>query len=81
LWQIRRSLQVEDLAQHILLTEGDTVQLHPSLPLLLDVEEFAKCSPQRAVTGLEHVERGRTRIALYQGDFMAGYYADWVLSS
>jgi predicted ATPase len=72
-------LQVEDLTPQMLLAEGDTVQLHPDFPLWLDVEEFAKCSARCATAGLEDLEQCESCLALYEGDFMAGYYDDWVL--
>jgi DNA-binding SARP family transcriptional activator/tetratricopeptide (TPR) repeat protein len=76
LWRIRRALP----SHPILLTEGDTVQINPDHPLWIDLEEFRQqvaSYPQQdgqLATGslLRAVE-------LYRGDFLAGYYDDWVL--
>ena len=75
LWRIRQALAPLDC----LLTEGDTVQLHPNLPLRLDVEQFTahhiRCLKDNADT-LAHCE---SCLAYYKGEFMAGYYDDWIL--
>jgi DNA-binding SARP family transcriptional activator len=63
LWQIRRALKPHP----VLLTKEDTVQLNPNLPLWLDVEAFETATDQATAAGL------------YRGDFMAGYYDDWLL--
>jgi predicted ATPase/DNA-binding SARP family transcriptional activator len=73
LWQIRRSLRVQDRPQPVLLTDGDTVQINPDLPLWLDVEKFRH---QAAKGDLQELELA---VGLYQGDFLAGYYDDWLL--
>jgi predicted ATPase/DNA-binding SARP family transcriptional activator len=71
LWQIRRAV-----APHtILATEGDTVQIEPGLPLWSDVQEF------RALGSATELDSKRLEAAatLYCGEFMAGYYDDWIL--
>ena len=73
LWQIRRCLQAEEHLQPVLLTEGDTVQLNPDLPLWLDVDAFRQ---RVAGGGLPEPELA---VELYQGEFLAGYYDDWLL--
>jgi DNA-binding SARP family transcriptional activator/Tfp pilus assembly protein PilF len=75
LWQIRKAL-----APHqTLRAEGDTVQISSHLSLWLDVEEFAE-HRARCISGepkaLVHGERC---LGHYRGDFLAGYYDDWVL--
>lgn len=66
LWQIRAAL-----APHpALLTEGDAVRLDPVLPLWLDVEEFGRWVD----------EEPRRAVDLYRGEFLAGYYDDWLLA-
>jgi DNA-binding SARP family transcriptional activator len=68
LWQIRRAFRQAQPKPHpILLTEGDTVQFNPNLPLWLDVEAFETATDQEAAA------------ELYRGAFMAGYYDDWLL--
>jgi DNA-binding SARP family transcriptional activator/biotin operon repressor len=76
LWQIRRALRPHPA----LLIEGDTVQFNPDLPLWLDVEQFE----QQVASGKQRDETLAAdslllAVELYQGDFLAGYYDDWVL--
>jgi DNA-binding SARP family transcriptional activator len=70
LWRIRDTI-VKSLTVHVLRTESDTVQIHPALDLWTDVEAFES-----------RVTRGEWALAvdLYRGDFMAGYYDDWLLT-
>ena len=74
LWLIRKSL-----GPHFQLdTESASVRLSPDMPLALDVADFERLAAcpttnENALTAwLEAVE-------LYRGDFLAGYYEDWVL--
>ncbi|MFX1412053.1 MAG: BTAD domain-containing putative transcriptional regulator, partial [Promethearchaeota archaeon] len=92
LWQIRRALApVRDaLDVDVLLAEGDTVQLNPHLPLWLDVDEFLvksqipnpKAQSGESGVGVWGLGFGilRDAVALYRGEFLAGYYDDWVLT-
>ncbi len=74
LWQIRQVLPPS-----LLLIDGATIQCDPTYPLWCDVTQFthhysqAETEPERA---FEHYQQC---IDLYQDDFMAGYYEDWVL--
>ncbi len=69
LWQIRRFL-----APHpVVLTEGDTVRLDPALPLRLDVAEFEQYATSDAAQEIA------CAVALYRGEFLNGYYDDWLL--
>jgi predicted ATPase/DNA-binding SARP family transcriptional activator/DNA-binding transcriptional ArsR family regulator len=81
LWQIRRALQATEQgeAHPVLLVEGDTVQFNPALPHWLDVEQFAVHHSQCAGGGHDAVEHCESCIECYQGDFLAGYYDDWIL--
>lgn len=78
LWQIRRALSPHP----VLLTEGDTVQVNPDLPLWLDVQEFGELvdweigKSGQPSTNLPALEQA---VNLYQGEFLAGYYDDWAL--
>ena len=63
LWQIRRALEPHP----VLLTDGDTIRFKTDLPFWIDVEAF------ETATDYE------TAAELYRGDFMAGYYDDWLL--
>ena len=48
LWQVRKALDPHP----VLLTEGDTVQINPGLPLWLDVEKFTRHKAQSAAASL-----------------------------
>jgi DNA-binding SARP family transcriptional activator/tetratricopeptide (TPR) repeat protein len=75
LWQIRRTLDPHPA----LLAEGDTVRLNPELPLWLDVDEFsqlcARCTGQEP----EALADCASCVDLYRGEFLAGYYDDWLV--
>jgi DNA-binding SARP family transcriptional activator len=92
LWQIRHAFRSAPGApsqdeqgragplSEVLLSAGDTVQLHPDLSLWLDVEEFE----QRISAGRQErfglAVDGLLRAAeLYRGEFLAGYYDDWTV--
>ena len=80
LWEIRRALTPHE----VLLTEGDTIQFNPRLPLWLDVTAFEKLVGPQSGAGNQtasssQVQALRDAVELYCGDFMAGYYDDWVL--
>ncbi len=79
LWQIRRALSPHP----VLLTEGDTVQINPDLPLWLDVDEF-ESKIQEARSRRQDENSCLLFLAscpsLYRGEFLAGYYDDWILA-
>ena len=66
-------------ALEILTAEGDTIQVAPDLGLWLDIEEFNRDSA--ACIGGEEgsIRAGERCLALYRGEFLSGYYDDWVL--
>ena len=70
LWHIRRCLPDEDL----LLADVHAVQFDPGAGLWLDVAEF------ESLLARPEPSRLRAAVALYRGDFMAGFYDDWVLN-
>jgi predicted ATPase/DNA-binding SARP family transcriptional activator len=78
LWRIRKALDPEP----VLLTERDTVQINPGLPLWLDIEEFARhrayCSGEGAAGGSEAIVHCELCLEHYRGDFLSGYYDDWL---
>lgn len=78
LWQIRKALDPHP----VLLTEGDAVQIDPRLSLWLDIEEFAQRQAQVRGEGTAEeskaVAQWEACVALYAGDFLAGYYDDWL---
>ncbi len=74
LWLIRKTLD----PHQVLLTEGNTVQLHPELPVRIDVEEFLRHRAQGTTGGPEGLEHCEWCIEQYRGDLLAGYYDDWI---
>ena len=78
LWQVRKALDPHP----ILLTEGDTVQINPGLPLWLGVEQFtrhkAQCLGQPTTKESEALVHCESCMEHYRGDFLAGYYDDWL---
>jgi predicted ATPase/DNA-binding SARP family transcriptional activator len=91
LWQIRHVLrpfvlpqdrQAQDqasLPSPVLVAEGDTIQLDPDLPLWLDVEEFTRHNAQCTRGGPDAIVHCELCIEHYRGEFLAGYYDDWVV--
>ncbi|MBN1660742.1 MAG: tetratricopeptide repeat protein [Anaerolineae bacterium] len=75
LWQIRTTLT----PHAVLLTEGNAVQLHPELPVWIDVEQFTMHYAQCIQGGADALEQGALCVEHYTGDFLAGYYDDWLL--
>ncbi len=79
LWQIRKALEPHP----ILLTEGNTVQINPDLPLWLDVAEFESKMQEagnKAQDDASLLLLLASCASLYRGEFLAGYYDDWVLA-
>jgi ABC-type oligopeptide transport system substrate-binding subunit/DNA-binding SARP family transcriptional activator len=70
LWHTRRCLPDEEL----ILGDLHTVQFHPQAELWLDVEEFEARASAEDVGSLE------SAVALYRGDFLDGFYDDWVIN-
>jgi ABC-type transport system substrate-binding protein/DNA-binding SARP family transcriptional activator len=69
LWHIRRCLPGEDW----LLADVHTAQLDPQADLWLDVAEFEALVARPELSCLQ------AAVALYRGDFLDGFYDDWVL--
>lgn len=69
LWQIRQTVDPHP----VLLAEGDTIRIDPELSLWLDVAEFEQ---QAASSKQQDLALAAD---LYRGEFLAGYYDDWVL--
>lgn len=74
LWQIRQTLD----AHPILMAEGDTVQWNPDLALWLDVAEFTQHYAQSTTGSPEALQHCESCVEHYRGEFLAGYYDDWV---
>jgi ABC-type oligopeptide transport system substrate-binding subunit/DNA-binding SARP family transcriptional activator len=69
MWHIRRCLPDESL----LLSDAQSVQFDPQADLWVDVDEFERLLSSPDSSSL------RSAVELYRGDFMDGYYDDWVL--
>ncbi len=70
LWHIRRCLPDEEL----IVSDLHTVQFDPQADLWLDVEEFENQASGEEIGSLE------SAIALYRGDFLDGFYDDWIIN-
>jgi DNA-binding SARP family transcriptional activator/tetratricopeptide (TPR) repeat protein/type II secretory pathway predicted ATPase ExeA len=87
LWQIRRLLHfLSDAGQAaspappaVLLTHANTVQINPALPLWLDLEEFNRHCDRCADEARDALESAELCVSLYRGEFLAGYYDDWII--
>jgi DNA-binding SARP family transcriptional activator len=72
LHRIRRALEPVGSQGEWLLADGSEVQIDPSLPVWVDVDEFR----QRTRPGASLVEL-EDAIALYSGDLLEDVYEDW----
>jgi ABC-type oligopeptide transport system substrate-binding subunit/DNA-binding SARP family transcriptional activator len=70
LWHIRRCLPDKDL----LLSDVHAVQFDPQANLWLDVAEFESLLSRPELSTL------RSAVALYRGDFLDGFYDDWIIN-
>jgi predicted ATPase/DNA-binding SARP family transcriptional activator/biotin operon repressor len=74
IWQIRRGLESHPL----LRIEGDSVQFSPKFPVLIDLEEFNNHYALAVQSNLGALDHCVTCIQNYTGEFLAGYYDDWI---
>jgi DNA-binding SARP family transcriptional activator len=70
LWHIRRCLPEETL----ILSDSHTVQFNPQAELWIDVDEFEIQASRNDIDSLQ------SAVALYRGDFLDGFYDDWIIS-
>jgi len=70
LWRIRRCLPDKGL----ILSTSHTIQFDPQADLWLDVEVFETQASQDDVASLQ------SAVVLYRGDFMDGFYDDWIIN-
>ncbi len=70
LWHICRSLPNEAF----ILSDLHTVQFDPQAGLWLDSDEFESHLSQNDI---EHLQ---SAVALYRGDFLDGFYDDWIIN-
>jgi ABC-type oligopeptide transport system substrate-binding subunit/DNA-binding SARP family transcriptional activator len=81
LWHIRRCLPHETL----ILSDSHTVQFDPQSDLWLDVEEFERLADSRwpmadGSPNQEAISHLQSAISLYRGDFLDGFYDDWIIN-
>jgi len=69
LWHIRRCLP-----QDCILSDPHTVQFDPQADLWLDTDEFESHTSHDGVAHLQ------LAAALYRGDFLDGFYDDWIIN-
>ncbi len=69
LWHIRRCLP-----EDYILSDPHMVQFEPRTELWLDVDEFQSYASHDDIASL------LSGVALYRGDFMDGFYDEWVLN-
>lgn len=79
LWQIRTFWRNQDVTHPLLLATAGTVQLHPALPVWLDVAEFGRHYERAAAGAPGELEAAARCVELYRGEFLAGHYEDWIL--
>jgi DNA-binding SARP family transcriptional activator/predicted ATPase len=70
LWHIRRCLPDETL----LLSDSYTAQFDPHTNIWLDVEAFESQATRDDMSSL------RSAVECYRGEFLAGFYDDWIIS-
>jgi oligopeptide transport system substrate-binding protein len=70
LWHIRRCLP----SDRLILSDSHTAQFNPQSVVWLDVEEFEAEASRDDMASLQ------SAVTLYRGDFLDGFYDDWVIS-
>jgi DNA-binding SARP family transcriptional activator len=86
LWQIQDTLEEASGSEPYLLTTPDTLAFNPEAHYWLDCEEFERdleavssdCG-SAASNPIADLETLRSCVELYRGDFLAGFYEDWVV--
>jgi two-component SAPR family response regulator len=61
------------------VTEGQSIQFNSQVPLWLDVEEFSRPQERGSCSASEASALDERRLEQYRGEFLSGYYDDWVL--
>ena len=70
LWHIRRCLPEEEL----IVSDPHRIQFDPESDLWLDVDEF------EFQVSHDDIARLQAAVALYRGDFLDGFYDEWVMN-
>jgi DNA-binding SARP family transcriptional activator/predicted ATPase/DNA-binding transcriptional ArsR family regulator len=85
LWQVQDVLAETSGGEPYLITTGDAVVFNGAAPYWLDVDQFERALA--SVEPIEHLdseerwlalEQLKNGVELYRGDFLAGFYDDWV---
>ena len=82
LWQIGSLWRKAAVSAPWLQAAAGAVQIHPDLPLWLDTAEFVLLQARASAAPAESLESlaAAARCAdLYRGEFLAGYYDDWIV--
>lgn len=83
LWRIGQVLNPLSSPEPFIVSSADTLQFNPRALYWLDVEEFEKALKQiqRSEDDIAASEWSALRqaVALYRGDFLAGFYDDWAV--
>jgi DNA-binding SARP family transcriptional activator/tetratricopeptide (TPR) repeat protein/biotin operon repressor len=73
LWQINRVFEGDP----VLFVEGDIIQVNSNQALWVDLDEFKNFPKSNETEALRKLE---TCLEHYRGEFLAGYYDDWILT-
>lgn len=82
LWQIQSVLGDRDPHHAFLATSLDAVRFDASVELWLDVDAFedaVTAIKADAVANAQEIRSLEAAVDLYRGDYLAGFYDDWVL--
>ncbi|MEX0825652.1 MAG: AAA family ATPase [Acidimicrobiia bacterium] len=80
LWQIGTIIGDES-GERYLIGTPDTVRFNPAADFILDVEVFERRLDEaaRAESRQDEAEALQAAVDVYRGDFLAGFYDDWLL--
>jgi DNA-binding SARP family transcriptional activator len=76
LWHIRRAFRAAG-APCSLIVDANAIQFDSDAPYWLDVEAFERAGGRPGVRS--NIRTGQEAVALYRGDFMEGFYDDWII--
>ncbi len=81
LWHVQNVLGPVAGPEPVLLATPSTIRFNPRSDTWIDVAEFEErlAAASGVVTQSEELEHLRRVVELYRGDFMAGFYDDWVV--
>ncbi len=81
LWHVQNVLAPVAGPEPVLLATPSTIRFNPRSETWIDVAEFEErlAAAGGVTTQSEELEHLRRVVELYRGDFMAGFYDDWVV--